>query len=98
MIKNILNHDTFLILKKAELHLFRNQAQFWRLREGSKVGRIASGEKGRTVTIVGLAVVIAKGQYVPPAMIFPRKRFSNFRHSLDLFSFRHFCLSAYKVK
>src|SRR6218665_947460 len=55
-----------------------------------QVGRIASGEKGRTVTIAGLAAVSATGQFVPPAMIFPRKRFSNVRHSLDLFSFRHF--------
>ena len=63
-----------------------------------QVGRIASGGNGRTVTIVGLAVVSATGQFVPPAMIFLRKRFSNVRHSLDLFSFRHFCLFAYNVK
>src|SRR6218665_629432 len=36
MFKNILPHGTFLILKKAELHLFRNQAKFWRLRKGNK--------------------------------------------------------------
>jgi len=54
-----------------------------------QVGRIASGEKGQTVTIVGLAAVSAMGQFIPPAMIFPRKRFSNVRYSLDLFSFRH---------
>src|SRR6218665_978807 len=40
-----------------------------------QVGRIASGEKGRTVTIV--AVVSATGQFVPPAMIFPRKRMND---------------------
>ena len=56
-----------------------------------QVGRIASGEKGRTVTIVGLAAVSATGQFVPPAMIFPRNRFSNVRQSLDLFSFTLFC-------
>ena len=40
-----------------------------------QVGRIASGEKGRTVTIV--AAVSATGQFVPPAMIFSRKRMND---------------------
>jgi hypothetical protein len=41
----------------------------------SDLGRIASGEKGRTVTIV--AAVSATGQFIPPAMIFPRQRMSD---------------------
>ena len=40
-----------------------------------QVGRIASGEKGRTVTIV--AAVSATGQFIPPAMIFPRQRMND---------------------
>src|SRR6218665_3261440 len=44
-----------------------------------QVGRIASGDKGRTVTIV--AAVSATDQFVPPAMLFPRKLFPSVRHS-----------------
>ena len=40
-----------------------------------QVGRIASGEKGRTVTVV--AAISATGQFIPPCMIFPRKRMSD---------------------
>ena len=40
-----------------------------------QVGRIASGEKGRTVTVV--AAISASGQFIPPCMIFPRKRMSD---------------------
>ena len=36
------------------------------------VGKITSGEKGRTVTIV--CATNAVGNYVPPMIIFPRKR------------------------
>ena len=70
------------------------------IRGRKQVGQIASGEKGRTLTIVGLAAVSTTGQFVPPAMIFQRKRFSNVRHSLGLylFSVRHFSFFAYNVK
>ena len=40
-----------------------------------QVGRIASGEKGRTVTVV--AAICASGQFLPPVMIFPRKRMND---------------------
>jgi len=45
------------------------------LKGRKQVGRIASGEKGRTVTVV--AAVSATGQFVPPAMIFPRQRMND---------------------
>lgn len=40
-----------------------------------QVGRIASGEKGRTVTVV--AAINAAGGFIPPVMIFPRKRMND---------------------
>ena len=43
-------------------------------RKGQKqVGKITSGEKGKTVTI--LCAMNSVGSYIPPMMIFPRKRF-----------------------
>ena len=36
------------------------------------VGKITSGEKGKTVTVV--CATNAAGNYIPPMMIFPRKR------------------------
>jgi len=45
------------------------------LKGHKQVGRIASGEKGRTVTVV--AAVSATGQFVPPAMIFRRQRMND---------------------
>ena len=42
-------------------------------KKGEKqVGKIVSAEKGRTVTAV--CAVNAEGTYIPPALIFPRKR------------------------
>lgn len=45
------------------------------LKGRKQVGRIARGEKGQTVTVV--AAVSATGQFVPPAMIFPRQRMND---------------------
>lgn len=45
------------------------------LKGRKQVGRIASGEKGRTVTVV--AAISGSGQFVPPAMIFPRQRMND---------------------
>ena len=45
-------------------------------KKGQKqVGRITSGERGKTVTII--CTMNASGSYVPPLMIFPRKNMSN---------------------
>lgn len=42
-------------------------------KKGQKlVGKIVSGERGQTVTVV--CCMSAAGYYIPPAMIFPRKR------------------------
>ena len=45
------------------------------LKGRKQVGRIASGEKGRTVTVV--ASINATGHFLPPAMIFPRQRMND---------------------
>jgi len=91
MIKNIIIEPRHIInLEESGVTSVPEPGKILAIKGRKQVGRIASGEKGRTVTIVGLAVVSATAQSVPPAMIFPRKRFSNVRHSLYLFSFRQF--------